>query len=69
MSRLRIRLTRSTIGHPQDQKDTARALGLTRLQRAVVRPDNAAVRGMVQKLRHLVSVEELPDEDTKGGKG
>jgi large subunit ribosomal protein L30 len=65
MSRLRITLRRSTIGHKQDQKDTARALGLTRLNRTVVRPDNPAVRGMVQKLRHLVAVEEIPDSGVK----
>jgi large subunit ribosomal protein L30 len=63
MTRLRITLRRSVIGHPKDQKDTARALGLTRLNRTVLRPDNAAVRGMVTKLSHLVSVEEIEDED------
>jgi large subunit ribosomal protein L30 len=59
--KLRITLRKSTIGQQQDQKDTARALGLTRLNRAVVRPDNPAVRGMIQKLRHLVVVTEIPD--------
>lgn len=63
MTRLRITLQRSLIGHPQDQKDTARALGLTRPRRTVVRPDNSAVRGMISKLRHLVSVEEIERED------
>lgn len=63
MRRLRITLRRSVIGRPKDQKDTARALGLTRLNRTVVRPENAAVRGMVYKLRHLVSVEEIGAED------
>lgn len=68
MKRLRITLCRSVIGRPRDQKDTARALGLTRLSRTVVRPGNAAVRGMVSKLRHLVSVEEIgaEDEDERG---
>ena len=63
MTRLRITLQRSVIGRPQDQKDTARALGLTRPRRTVVRPDNPAVRGMIGKLRHLVSVEEIERED------
>ena len=58
MSRLRITLRRSVIGHPKDQKDTARVLGLTRVNRTVVRPDTPAVRGMVRKLHHLLSVEE-----------
>ena len=63
MTRLRIALRRSIIGRPQDQKDTARILGLTRINRTVVRPDNPAVRGMVAKLRHLLSVEEIESGD------
>jgi large subunit ribosomal protein L30 len=59
MSRIRITLRRSVIGRPKDQKETARILGLTKLNRSVVRPDNPAIRGMVEKLRHLVSVEEI----------
>ncbi len=62
MSRLRITLAKSVIGYPQDQKDTARALGLRKLNTTVVRPDNPAVRGMVNKLSHLVRVEEIADE-------
>lgn len=62
MAKLRITLMRSVIGHPQDQKDTARALGLTKLKRTVVRPDSPEVRGMARKIRHLVAVEEVGDE-------
>jgi large subunit ribosomal protein L30 len=61
MARLRITLTRSVIGHPQDQKDTARALGLTKMNRSVTRPDRPEVRGMARKIRHLVTVEEVGD--------
>jgi len=61
--RLRITLRRSVIGHPREQKQTARTLGLTRLGRAVVRPDNPAIRGMIRTLHHLVSVEEIEEED------
>jgi large subunit ribosomal protein L30 len=61
MTRLRITLERSPIGYARDQKQTARALGLTRLNRTVVRPDNPAIRGMINKLRHLVSVEETEE--------
>jgi large subunit ribosomal protein L30 len=64
MSRLRITLARSVIGHPQDQKDTARALGLTKLNRTVVRPDSPVVRGMVAKIRHLVRTEEIGDDES-----
>ncbi len=63
MSRLRITLKRSVIGHPVDQKETARILGLTRINRAVLRPDNPAVRGMANKLSHLVSIEEIDEEN------
>ena len=63
MRRLHITLRRSTIGYARDQKQTARALGLTRLHRTVVRPDNPAIRGMVNKLRHLVSIEETEEPD------
>jgi large subunit ribosomal protein L30 len=62
MSRLRITLGKSTIGHPKDQKDTARALGLGKLNATVVRPDNPAIRGMVRKLHHLVTVEAVAEE-------
>ncbi len=64
MSRLRITLTRSVIGHPKDQKETARALGLTKLNRTVVRPDSPMVRGMVAKIRHLVRAEEIGDGES-----
>ncbi len=64
MSKLRITLARSVIGRPQDQKDTARALGLTKLNRTVVRPDSPMVRGMVAKIRHLVRTEEIGDGES-----
>lgn len=56
--KLSITLRRSAVGRPQDQKDTARALGLRKLHRTVVQPDNQAIRGMVRKIAHLVEVEE-----------
>lgn len=55
---LRITYVRSGIGHPRDQKETVRALGLRRLRQSVVRPDSPQLRGMVFKVRHLVTVEE-----------
>ncbi len=64
MSKLRITLARSVIGHPKDQKETARALGLTKLNRTVVRPDSPMVRGMVEKIRHLVRAEEIGDDES-----
>lgn len=58
-AKLRITWKRSAIGRTQDQKDTLRALGLRRLYSSVEKVDNASVRGMVGKVRHLVEVEEM----------
>jgi large subunit ribosomal protein L30 len=63
MKRLRITLRRSVIGHPKDQKDTARALGLNRLNATVVRPDDPAIRGMARKISHLVAIEQVDAEE------
>lgn len=56
---LRITLVRSTIGRPADQERTVASLGLRRLHSTVDRPDTPSIRGMVNKIRHLVRVEEL----------
>lgn len=58
---LRITLVRSTIGRPADQGRTVKSLGLRKLHRTVERPDNPAIRGMVNKIRHLVVVEEVAE--------
>ena len=55
---LKIKLVKSPIGYAQNQKDTVKALGLRNIGQEVVRPDNAPIRGMVFKVKHLVSVEE-----------
>ena len=60
--RLRVTYSTSSIGVESDQKETVRRLGLTRLQSTVELPDNAAVRGMLHKVRHLVTVEEVDNE-------
>jgi large subunit ribosomal protein L30 len=57
--KLKITWVKSSIGEPQDQKDTIQALGLKRLNQTVVQPDNPAVRGMVFKVKHLLAVEEV----------
>jgi large subunit ribosomal protein L30 len=56
---LRITLVRSTIGRPADQGRTIKSLGLRKLNSTVERPDNPSIRGMVNKISHLVKVEEL----------
>ncbi len=59
---LKITLVKSTIGQKQRQKDTARALGLRKMNQTVVRPDNPQMRGMVFTIQHLVRVEEVEAE-------
>ncbi|MCS6949451.1 MAG: 50S ribosomal protein L30 [bacterium] len=59
---LKITLVRSPIGYNKRQKRTVEALGLRRLNHSVIKPDNPAIRGMVRKISHLVSVEEVADE-------
>jgi large subunit ribosomal protein L30 len=56
---LRITLVRSTIGRPAEQGRTLKSLGLRKLNSTVERPDNPSIRGMVNKISHLVKVEEL----------
>jgi len=51
--------TRSVIDRPKDQKDTVRRLGLLRIRHTVVKEDRPDIRGMLAKVRHLVSVEEV----------
>lgn len=59
---LRIRYSKSSIGYSRDQKDTVKALGLKRLQQTVEHTDTPQVRGMIQKVRHLVTVVEPVDK-------
>lgn len=61
MGKLRITLRRSLIGRPSDQRDTVRCLGLRRIRHTVEREDSPALRGMVRKVQHLVTVEEVQD--------
>ncbi len=55
---LTVTQVRSTIGCPPDQRATVKALGLHRIRHTVQKADSAAVRGMIQKVRHLVEVVE-----------
>ncbi len=58
MVMLTVRLVRSTIGYPQDQRATVRSLGLRRMNSEVQLADSDTVRGMLRKVRHLVRVQE-----------
>jgi large subunit ribosomal protein L30 len=57
--KLKITLVKSTIGAIPKHRATVEALGLKRPNNVVEMPDNAAVRGMVKQVRHLVKVEEI----------
>ena len=57
--KLKITLVKSTIGAIPKQRKTVEALGLKKLNKTVEMPDNAATRGQIQQIRHLVKVEEI----------
>ena len=59
MANLKITLVKSTIGAIPKHRKTVAALGLKKLNKSVEMPDNAATRGMVKQVTHLVKVEEV----------
>ncbi len=65
MSNKRVRITyvKSVIGYSQRQKGTARALGLRRLGDVVEHDDSPTIRGMLDKISHLVEVEEVGKDE------
>ncbi len=56
---LKITLVKSTIGAIPKHKKTVEALGLKKLNSVVEQQDNAAIRGMIDQVKHLVKVEEI----------
>ena len=62
MPKLRITWRKSAIGYARPQRKTIRALGLRSLNGSVVKDDSPVVRGMIDKVRHLVQVEEVAEE-------
>ena len=62
MSKLRITLVKSSIGYAKDQRKTLKALGFHRLNQTVTHTDCASIRGMINKVKHLVKVEEEAHE-------
>lgn len=55
---IRIKLVRSPIGYTENQKRTVKALGLHKLNQVVEKPDNDAVRGMINTVSHMLEVSE-----------
>ena len=58
MSKLYITWVKSGIGYNKVQKKTLKALGFHRLNQSVTHNDSASIRGMINKVRHLIKVEE-----------
>ena len=56
---LRVTQIRSVIGRTQDQRNTVRSLGLKRIRHTVEQPDRPEIRGMLRKVPHLVTWEEV----------
>ena len=59
MAKVRITQKKSTINRPQRQKDTVKALGLRKINHSVVHQPSPQILGMIKKVDHLVTVEEI----------
>ncbi|CAK7025862.1 MAG: 50S ribosomal protein L30 [Peptostreptococcus sp.] len=61
MSKIQIKLVRSVIGTTPKQRKNVEALGLKKRESVVVKEDNAQIRGMINKVSHLVEVTEIAE--------
>lgn len=61
---IKVTLIKSPIGYSKKQKRTIKALGLNKLRSSIIHNDTPQIRGMVNKIPHLVSLEEI---DATGG--
>ena len=61
MAKLRITWIKSSIGYNKSQKRTLDTLGFHRLNQSVIHDDSMSLRGMINKVRHLVKVEEASE--------
>jgi len=59
--KLEITLVRSVIGRPESQRTTVKTLGLKKTNKTVVQEDNPAIRGMINKVSHLLKVKEVAE--------
>ena len=59
MAQVKVTLTRSLIGRPEDQRATVKALGLKNTNSHIVKQVTPQIEGMLHKVRHLVKVEEV----------
>jgi large subunit ribosomal protein L30 len=67
MAQLKVTQVRSVIGRPKDQKATIRRLGIHRMHDTVFKDDRPEIRGMIAKVRHLVTVESVRDGAKRRG--
>jgi large subunit ribosomal protein L30 len=58
VEKIKVKLVRSMIGRPEKQRKVLRGMGLTRLNKTVELKDTPELRGMINKVKHLVSTEE-----------
>ena len=58
-NRIKITYSKSAIGYDRSQRATIKALGFRRLNQSIEHDDNPVIRGMVRKVHHLVTVEEV----------
>jgi large subunit ribosomal protein L30 len=61
MAKLQIKLVRSLISRPQKQRRIVEALGLGKMGSTVVQEDTPVIRGMIAKVVHLVSVQQVKE--------
>ena len=61
MARLNVTWVKSGIGYSQDQQRTLKALGFRKLNQSVSHQDSSSMRGMINKVRHLVKVEAIDE--------
>ena len=57
--KLKVTQIRSTIGRIEKQKQTIKALGIRKLYQSVIHKDSPQIRGMIEKVKHLVRIEEI----------
>ncbi len=65
MKKIKVTQVRSVIGRDESQKRTIQALGLGKINRSRIHTDSSAMRGMINKVRHLVVVEDYIEEKTE----
>lgn len=65
MSAIRVKLVRGLSGHPEDHRQTVLGLGLKKMGRERIVPDNAATRGMIAKVAYLLEWQKVEGEAPK----